>query len=129
MNHRILLACIGLAGCFGGQPEAPAPPPAAPPRAPVVNRPGPGRKVMVQMTPGGFDPARVEANPGESLTLLFDRAEGGCPGEVVVPADGRRVAVAPGAVGELTVTAPVEGELVFECGDPPQRGVVAIARP
>lgn len=114
-----------LVACGGSEPaakpvvEAPAAKPAAAPAAPAA-----ARKVAITLGAAGLDPARIEANPGESITLVLERpADGGCGAELTglpapapVPAGGRL---------EVTVQAPAAGELALGCGA--QKGAVVVA--
>lgn len=125
---RAGLLALWLVGCGGSTPPAPvAEPAAAPvkPAAPVVQRVGKGRKVAVTLAKEGLQPARVEANANEPLTLVFERDGDGCGGEVVFPGTGARTAVPAGEAVEVPVTAPASGEVVFTCGA--VSGVVAVA--
>jgi len=90
-----------------------------------VQRVGKGRKVAVTLAKDGLQPARVEANANEPLTLVFERDGDGCGGEVVFPGTGARTAVPTGEAVEVPVTAPASGEVVFTCGA--VSGVVAVA--
>lgn len=123
---RAGLLGLMLVGCGWSTPPAPVVDPGSPAaKAPVVQRVGKGRKVAVTLAKDGLQPARVEANANEPLTLVFERDGDGCGGEVVFPGTGARTAVPAGEAVEVPVTAPASGEVVFTCGA--ASGVVAVA--
>lgn len=124
-----------LVACGGG--EAPANKPGEPAKTPVAT-PAPatvappaanaGRKVTVTISDKGYDPASIEANPEEPLTLVFERpAAGGCGEEVVFPSTGEKLAIAVGEKKEIAIKAPKSGELAFTCGMNMYQGKIVVA--
>ncbi len=125
MTPRTFAACLLLAACGGPtapnaasdpkpSPSAAIGAPSAPPN-PTAGAPSDvARRVNVYVTAQGLDPANVEANPKESLTLVIERDAGVSCAEVVV--EGKPpAALADGKPAEITVTAPETGALAITC--------------
>ncbi|MFM2161907.1 MAG: hypothetical protein RLZZ383_1419 [Pseudomonadota bacterium] len=125
MTPRVLVALL-LAACGGSTPATVEAPPKASPPAPAAAVAAPSnptagapsdvaRRVNVDVTAQGLDPADVEANPKESLTLVVERDAGVPCAEVVV--EGKApAALAEGKPAEITVTAPEAGAVAITCG-------------
>ncbi|MFM2162511.1 MAG: hypothetical protein RLZZ383_2023 [Pseudomonadota bacterium] len=124
MTPRVLVALL-LTACGGSPPATGEAPPKASPPAPAAavapSNPTAGapsdvaRRVNVYVTSQGLDPANVEANPKESLTLVVERDAGVPCAEVVV--EGKApAALAEGKPAEITVTAPEAGAVAITCG-------------
>lgn len=104
-------AVSGAAGC-GSSADAPAPPATAT-AAPLKA----GRVVEIAATTTGFSPATVEAKPGETLTLRFTRTTPtGCMSTVTLPGLGIQRELPMNQPVDVTVTAPADGAIPFECG-------------
>lgn len=85
------------------------------------------REVEITVS-GGYQPARIEAAPGERLRLRFTRHEySGCTREVVFPSLGLRRELPPHETVVIEVTAPASGQLDFECGMGMSRGAVVVS--
>jgi glucose/arabinose dehydrogenase len=127
MNRTTLALLAALAAC-GGAPSTSSEPTPKPSPPAAVATPSPSsnptagapsditRRVNVYVTAQGLDPKDVEANPKESLTLVFERDAGvGCA-EVVV--EGKPpAALADGKPAEVTLSAPASGSVAIACGD------------
>lgn len=112
MRH-LMLATL-LAACGSTPAEAPA-------------TAASGRTVDVLISGAGYTPTQIDAQPGESLTLVFDRPDGANCGETVVfPATGERHEVPVGKKVAVAVTAPPSGELTFTCGMDMYRGALVV---
>jgi len=74
------------------------------------------RRVEIQVTEEGYKPAKLTANPGESLVLVF-KATGatGCCGSIVVPDAKWSGTVDKSKPVEVAVTMPASGKLTFAC--------------
>jgi plastocyanin domain-containing protein len=86
------------------------------------------RRVEVDAGKDGYVPARILAQPGEKLVLVFTRTvEGACLAELKTP-DGALVQLEMNKPVEIAVTAPTSGELAFACGMDMFRGAI-VAQP
>ena len=75
----------------------------------------------------GYQPARIEAAPGERLRLRFLRRDyGGCTREVVFPTLGLRRELPTGRPVTVDLPALPAGETPFECGMGMVRGAVVV---
>ena len=73
------------------------------------------RRVPVEVTSRGYEPATIAAKPGEPLLLEFHRTDDSeCTSSVIV--DGKETVLPQGEKVEVAVAAPADGELVFTCG-------------
>jgi plastocyanin domain-containing protein len=128
---------VAMMWACGGAADAPKPAaneaavataaPSAPAAAGAAVAPAKGRKVVVTVSGEGFFPTEIQANPGEKLTLAFDRADAGnCGEEVVFAATGQRVALPVGRVTDVPVEVPATGEIAFACGMGMYKGKVVV---
>lgn len=77
-----------------------------------------------------YQPARIEAAPGERLRLRFIRRDyGGCTREVVFPTLDLRRALPTGQPVVIELPALPVGETPFQCGMNMVRGVVVVRAP
>ncbi len=87
-----------------------------------------GRFVDVDISSGGYTPAEINATPGESLNLVFFRADANnCGGTVVFPDTGKKVEVPVGEKVTVGVKAPESGNLAFTCDMNMYKGTVVVA--
>ncbi|MDO9019018.1 MAG: cupredoxin domain-containing protein [Myxococcales bacterium] len=78
----------------------------------------------------GYQPARIEAAPGERLRLRFIRRDyGGCTREVVFPTLSLRRELPTGQPVLIDLPALPPGETPFQCGMNMVRGVVVVRAP
>lgn len=107
------------AACGGGSPSTSAPDGA--------QAPADARRVHVIVSVAGYTPDAVDARPGETLVLVFERPDAhNCGEELVFPDTGRTVALPVGTT-EVVVTAPSEGRLSFTCGMGMYQGAVVVS--
>lgn len=114
-----LLIAVGLGG--GCKRPAPTLGPRGTPEAP--------RLVEVKVSNQGFTPARIKAQPGESLRLLFryDPSAGECGREVVLPSERVRVTLSEQQPTEIALNLPSQaGEVGFTCGMNMLRGAIVV---
>ncbi len=82
------------------------------------------RDVAITVTASGYEPARIEAAPGESLNLVFTRtAESECA-EYVKVAGGEKHELPLNEAVSIPVSVPESGEITFACGMDMMTGVV-----
>jgi plastocyanin domain-containing protein len=113
-TSRLLLALVVLAACKNSPP--------APPKAAS----GSG-VVDVAVTDRGFEPDRVEAAPGQPVTLRITRTVAEtCADAVQVQGDPVRHLLPFGKAVEVRVTAPPSGELAFACPMNMIRGTIVV---
>lgn len=114
----------GLVAC-GGQ-GAPADAPSAASDAEIAPKIE-GRQIDVAISSAGYDPDEVRGEPGETLTLVFHRAdERNCGGEVVFPALDARIDIPVGKPVPFTLKVPESGSLTFTCGMQMYKGAVVV---
>jgi plastocyanin domain-containing protein len=113
MRREILVLAVVLAltGCEKPQTDAGQ---AAP------------RSIPITVTDAGFDPARIEAKPGERLELVFTRRTKSDCGAQVKVGDGPVTDLPIDQPVKIALTAPPSGELGFACGMDMMSGVVVV---
>ena len=85
----------------------------------------PSDAIRVDVSSGGFSPARIQAPAGRKVKIAFVRdRQPNCASKVVFPTAGLSGALAPGGVLILEVPMPETGELTFSCGMGMYRGAV-----
>jgi len=110
---------LGLGAACGGQAPDVDPPPA--------EAPADARRVTVIVSGAGYAPDAIDAKPGETLVLVFERPDAAnCGEELLFPASGRKVALPIGTT-EVVVTAPDSGRLSFTCGMGMYQGAVVVS--
>jgi hypothetical protein len=88
----------------------------------------PASAIRVRITPGGFEPARIEVPAGRAVTLAFQRsADPNCGGKVVFPQLGISRDVGLGETTIVELPAQEAGEVRFTCGMGMYRGSVVAA--
>ncbi len=91
----------------------------------------PAGALPVRITPGGFDPMRLEVPADQPLRLaLLRSSESNCGGKIVFPALGITTEIRPGGMTLLDLPPQPSGEIRFTCGMGMYRGsVVAVSAP
>lgn len=108
------------------------PAPASPGRAPAASAALASASGIadVAVTEKGFEPARIEAPPGQPITLRFTRkVEATCADAVQVQGDPVKHALPLGRAVEVKVAAPSSGEIAFACPMNMIKGAVVVAAP
>ncbi|HZR11323.1 MAG TPA: cupredoxin domain-containing protein [Myxococcales bacterium] len=81
----------------------------------------------VTVTEKGFEPDRIQAAPGEQLTLRFTRkAERTCADAVQVEGDPVKHVLPLDAPVDVKVTAPKTGQIAFACPMNMYRGAIVV---
>jgi hypothetical protein len=95
---------------------------AATPKPPAEAR-IPADAIPIRITPGGFEPARVEIPAGKPVTLVFRRSsDPNCGSKVVFPDLGLTRDVPLGGSATVEIPATAAGEIRFACGMGMYRG-------
>jgi plastocyanin domain-containing protein len=95
-----------------------------PPPAEQSGSPG---VTQITVTEKGFEPTRVQAAPGQQITLRFVRkVEQTCANAVDVQGDPVRHMLPVNAPVDVKVTAPKSGELAFACPMNMYRGAIVV---
>lgn len=139
-----LMGCVALAtammtaGCgkkdeakpaAKAEPGAAAPDktePAAPDKAaaPASATPAADGKVAIDVGKKGYTPDRIEAAPGQDLTLVVTRTADTKCGEFFKVAGGEQVELPLNTPVEFPVKVPDDGEVRFTCGMDMMTGVI-----
>ena len=83
--------------------------------------------VEVTVTEKGFEPERVQAKPGQAVTLRFTRkAAQTCADAVRVQGDPVQHMLPLNAPVDVKVSAPASGELAFACPMNMYRGAIVV---
>jgi plastocyanin domain-containing protein len=81
----------------------------------------------VTVTGKGFEPDRIQAKPGQQVTLRFTRkAAQTCADAVFVQGDPVQHMLPLNAPVDVKVTAPASGELAFACPMNMYRGAIVV---
>lgn len=123
MRLAVLVVAVlsGVPACQGERPAAEAAP-AGKPAAPA----GP-RQIAIQVSEKGYSTTRLEARPGEKLTLVFTRTdETECGRYVKVPGVAGQTELPVGKPVALPLTMPAKGEVAFTCGMDMMRGTIVV---
>jgi len=88
---------------------------------------GEGARVAIAVGADGYEPARVEAQAGEPLTLVFTRTtDEGCGDQLVIAAHDIRRDLPLNEPVEVTFTPTEAGELRFSCGMDMYDGAIVV---
>lgn len=125
--QRLLLALAlvaPLAAC-SKKDAKPAGQATAPVTAGTANADG-SRSIPIAVKKAGYEPASIQAKPGEQLKLIFTRVEPTECGAQVKVDNGKVYDLPMNQPVEIAVTAPASGKVGFACGMDMMAGVIVV---